>query len=252
MRRSASGSLQQLDERRGDVHVGRAEQLQRAAQHVEVVVLVAQRAAATQHVAMACATAVDRGARTRQLSSRSAGSNRGSRRSAARPRAAASRRRSGCAGRPARARASSRAVTSSIVAITPTMRSPSRSGPSVTRCCMCVEVRRRRRRRARHQVVMERRREDLHLAGRQRPARSARAGRARARSGTTSASGRPRARRRECRCALPASRPRCGRRASASTVRMPIAGSMPVGPRRRRRSVGFFARSSTTAVSASA
>ena len=60
-----------------------------------------------------------------------------------------------------------RAVTSSIVAMTPAIASPSRSGPSVTRCCMRSKVRRGLARRAGDQVVVERRRQDLHLAGRE-------------------------------------------------------------------------------------
>ncbi len=138
------GIPQQLGERDGDVDVGHRQQLERAAEDVEVVMLVAQRRDERgEQVARGVpGQPLDRGApdlpavvaervgerlRRVQRVDASAGARRRGRVSRGRSlwRSAASARS-----------ASSRGVTSSIVAITPTTRSPSRSAPSVTSCCM--------------------------------------------------------------------------------------------------------------------
>ena len=126
-------------ERRGDVDVRRRQQLQRAAEDAEVVVLVAQRR--EERGEQVARGVPDRSGprRAGPASCRGGARGEGLRRVQASTFCSARRRAGarGPLGAAASARsASSRAVTSSIVAMTPTTRSPSRSGPSVTRCCM--------------------------------------------------------------------------------------------------------------------
>ena len=201
MRRSVSRCCSSADHRAGDVEVGQRQQFERAAQDAEVAMLVAQRidqrrhetcvgnARQSVHAGLADAPVV--GGEQRAHDRVRIGLL--ERWPAPRRRAGGHRDRRSSATRRYRARHPIRAVTSSMVAIVPTMRSSSRSGPIVTRCCISVNRARRRPRRAGDQVVMKGRGQHLDGAGREHLMEVAQQAARRRDRAPRSSSGRPRA-----------------------------------------------------------